>query len=209
MTKPDVEAEGLGMVLFFHDYTGDGSWSNSQFHLQKLVDPHNLLIVAPNGRQVGAPSTPPLSPLPLSPQPTLSSLDHSHSRPRHDRGSPQDDMAYGHWMGTEHFTGYYLMFLNEVTNTPQQANWWQFNATTLVQQNVLRSNNIDVYYAKRVITHYLTTRGVDQTRVYFMGDGNGADMAYHVGSLPPPSARLKEADTAPTLMCEPQQYASC
>jgi hypothetical protein len=52
VTKPDVEAEGLGMVLFFHDYTGDGSWSNSQFHLQKLTDPHNLLIVAPNGRQV-------------------------------------------------------------------------------------------------------------------------------------------------------------
>ena len=92
----------------------------------------------------------------------------------------QDDMAMGHWMGTEHFTGYYLMFLNEVTNTAQQANWWQFNATTQVQQNELRSNNIDVFYAKRVITHYLTTRGVDQTRVYFMGDGNGADMAYHV-----------------------------
>jgi hypothetical protein len=95
-------------------------------------------------------------------------------------------MAYGHWMGTEHFTGYYLMFLNEVTNTPQQANWWQFNATTPVQQNELRSNNIDVFYAKRVITHYLTTRGVDQTRVYFMGDGNGADMAYHVRCPPLP-----------------------
>lgn len=51
-TDPPQGSGKKGLFYFFHDYTGDGSWSNSQFHLYQIADPRNMLIVAPNGRQV-------------------------------------------------------------------------------------------------------------------------------------------------------------
>jgi len=141
-TNPPPESGKKGLFYFFHDYTGDGSWSNSMFHLWKLVDPRNMLIVSPNGRQ--------------------------------------DDMGYGHWMGTDHFTGYYVNFLNPVTQQMQEADWWQHNCTMDEQFNVLTHWNPDILYAKRVLAHYMQNHDIDETKVYVMGDGNGADMAYHL-----------------------------
>lgn len=54
-------------------------------------------------------------------------------------------MGYPHWMGTDHFTGYYVNFLNPVTKQMQEADWWQHNATfevrgILVLRSVLGFN---------------------------------------------------------------------
>jgi poly(3-hydroxybutyrate) depolymerase len=55
------------LVLFLHPYSGDSSWAASMFHLNHLVEQHDVIVLAPNGREVrsspssDAPTSQPLS----------------------------------------------------------------------------------------------------------------------------------------------------
>ena len=40
------------LVLFLHPYSGDSSWAASMFHLNHLVEQHDVIVLAPNGREV-------------------------------------------------------------------------------------------------------------------------------------------------------------
>lgn len=39
------------LVLFLHPYSGDSSWAASMFHLNHLVEQHDVVVLAPNGRE--------------------------------------------------------------------------------------------------------------------------------------------------------------
>jgi hypothetical protein len=40
------------LLVFFHDYRGDSTRSTSKYYLDQLVQEHNYLLVAPEGRYV-------------------------------------------------------------------------------------------------------------------------------------------------------------
>jgi len=52
LTVPaNPRSQPMALILFLHDYARDDHQAWEQYHLQTLVDFHNVMIVAPNGRQ--------------------------------------------------------------------------------------------------------------------------------------------------------------
>ena len=40
------------LILYLHGFRGDNSHASSKYYLQQLVEKHNYLVIAPNGRYV-------------------------------------------------------------------------------------------------------------------------------------------------------------
>ena len=90
----------------------------------------------------------------------------------------QDDLGFAHWLGTDHFTGFFLDAMDDSGNRVTSDDpWLNHNITRASQYQVLHNHNMDINYIKKVLNYTFENFNIDPNHVIAMGDGLGADMA--------------------------------